>query len=182
MRDPIDQVTLVNEKDEVIGQMDKIEAHRGNAHRHRAISVFLWNDRDELLLQQRSLEKIVGAGLWANTCCGNVRPGESYEECAKRRLREELGIVDGYTLLPLDKFEYQVRCDSEFSEWEIDQIFYGTYNGPVVPVKKEVKDVSWQPAFSVTNQMSTSPENMVPWLPFLLNQPLLQKKWSEHAR
>src|SRR3989344_6441635 len=121
----LDQVILVDEADNQIGTMDKVAAHRGQGRLHRAISVFLFNDQGQLLIQQRSQEKITAQGQWGNTCCGNVRPGESYQECAYRRLREELGIAEGVTLAPVRKFSYFARCGEEFSEREIDQVFVG---------------------------------------------------------
>lgn len=181
MQDVLDQVTLVNEQDIVIGAMDKIEAHRTPAKRHRAISVFLWNSEGKLLMQRRSAQKIVGAGLWANTCCGNVRPVEDYLGCALRRLREELSITDAPNLTPLDKFEYTVPCNSEFSEWEIDQIYWGVYDGDVTPVAKEVQEYSWKPIHMVERELQEHPEQFVPWLPILLRQPQLQQKWREYA-
>ncbi len=141
----LDKVLIVNAMDEIIGQMDKIEAHRGEGVLHRAISVLLFrtiNGQQELLIQQRSDKKIVGAGQWANTCCGNVRPGESYEECAQRRLKEELGI-ENVELQPHCKFEYQVRCNAEFSEHEIDQVFVGWFDGNILPNPDEVKAIEW---------------------------------------
>ncbi|HZZ98960.1 MAG TPA: NUDIX domain-containing protein, partial [Candidatus Saccharimonadia bacterium] len=93
-------ITLVNARDEVIGNTDVLSTHRGDGKRHRAVSVFLFNKRGEVLLQQRSKKKIVGAMQWANTCCGNVHVGETREECAYRRLREELGITN-ISLSPL---------------------------------------------------------------------------------
>ena len=138
----LDLVTLVNESDEVIGSMDKIEAHRGDAKLHRCVSVYLFHKKTrELLIQQRSQIKIVGANQWANTICGNVRPTESYEECAYRRLREELGIQK-VEIKPVYKFEYHLRCNEEFSEWEMDQVFFGWYDGEVVPNPQEVQDFS----------------------------------------
>mgnify|MGYP002079272870 CR=1 FL=1 len=119
----LDSVILVDEQDTQIGTMDKIEAHRGDGKRHRAISVFLYDNQDRLFIQKRSTLKIVGAEQWGNTACGNLRPGESYEDCATRRLREELGI-QGLSLEPGEKFEYHIRCNDQFSEWEIDQLFY----------------------------------------------------------
>lgn len=149
MNDSLDQVILVNSQDEILGQMDKVEAHRGEAKLHRAISVYLFrkmgeseNGKIELLMQQRSKKKIVGAGQWANTVCGNVRPNESYEECAYRRLKEELGITN-VKLQPLYKFEYQVKCNEEFSEWEMDQVFVGWYDSKVQPNPDEVQNYEW---------------------------------------
>lgn len=139
----LDQVILVDENDQQIGVMDKVEAHRGEGKRHRAISVFLFNEQDELLIQQRSNKKIVGAGQWANTCCGNVRPNETYQECALRRLSEELGITD-VKIRSIYKFEYHTRCNDEFSEFEIDTVFVGEYNGVVTPNPDEVAKFEWK--------------------------------------
>lgn len=162
LKNQSDQVTLVNESDQVIGEMDKIEAHHGDAHRHRAISVYLFRqchpdlavaregsgrnteklNNLELLIQQRSIKKILGATQWANTVCGNVWPGESYESCAKRRLEAELGITD-VDIKPTYKFEYHLACNDQFSEWEIDQVFVGFYDGLVQPNPAEVQDYAW---------------------------------------
>jgi isopentenyl-diphosphate Delta-isomerase len=138
----LDQVILVDKLDRVIGQADKIEAHRGVGQLHRAISVFLFDGRGRLLTQQRSLEKITAPGKWANTCCGNVRPGESYEECAHRRLQKELGIK-GVGLKSIGKFQYQVEFSNGFAENEIDVVFAGVYSGVVKPNPIEVKNYDW---------------------------------------
>lgn len=146
----LDQVTLVDERDQAIGSMDKVEAHRGEAKRHRAISAFLLRkakkqtgqERVELLIQQRSEQKIVGANQWANTVCGNVRPKENYEHCAYRRLKEELGIRE-VNLQPMYTFEYHLKCNAEFSEWEIDQVFVGQYDGEVNPNPDEAQAFAW---------------------------------------
>ncbi len=141
----LDQVTLITPNDEVIGSMDKIEAHRGEGKLHRAISVYLFKkteDSVDLLIQQRSVKKIVGAGMWANTVCGNVRPTESYEECAYRRLKEELGVTK-VEIQPMYKFQYQVRCNEEFSENELDQVFVGWYDEDVSLNPDEAQDYKW---------------------------------------
>jgi isopentenyl-diphosphate delta-isomerase len=142
-----DQVTLVNEQDEVIGIMDKIEAHRGEGKLHRASSVFLFRkgfaDEVELLIQQRSDKKIVGAGQWANTVCGNVWPDESYEECARRRLEFELGIDEVVKFGGLTIFRYQAKCNEEFSENEIVHIFLGWFDGDIEPNEDEVAETQW---------------------------------------
>ena len=130
----LDQATLVDKNDQVIGQMDKVEAHLGQGQLHRAISVYLFrqvDDQVQLLIQQRSRQKIVGSLQWANTVCGNVWPIENYLECAKRRLK------------PVTKFQYQVRCNPKFSENEIDQVFAGWYDDRVTLNPDEVSDFMW---------------------------------------
>jgi isopentenyl-diphosphate delta-isomerase len=138
----LDQVTLVDANDNQIGSQDKIEAHRGDGQLHRAISVFLFDNKGKLLIQQRSNKKIVGALMWANTACGNVRPGESYLDCAKRRLKEELGIEE-VGLSEVGKFQYQVSFDNGFSENEIDTIFVGRFLGEARPNPEEVSAIDW---------------------------------------
>ncbi len=170
-----DLVTLVNEQDEVVGQMDKIEAHRGSGVLHRAISVFLFDTSGKVLLQQRSKKKIVGALQWANTCCGNVRPDETHLECAHRRLKEELGIIGnniengiGRGEVPLalhqvTRFQYQVRCNEEFSENEIDTVYVGRYDGTVTPNPDEVAEYTWMPWDEFVNAVSDE-QTYVPWV------------------
>lgn len=143
---PLDLVTLVDEMGQKIGQMDKITAHRGEGALHLACSVFLFRRVSEggvqLLIQQRSPMKIVGQWQWANTICGNVRPTETPEECAHRRLREELTIV-GATIQPFQTFLYQVRCNQEFSEYEFDHLFVGWYDGSFTPNPSESVAAEW---------------------------------------
>ncbi|PIY80955.1 MAG: isopentenyl-diphosphate delta-isomerase [Candidatus Pacebacteria bacterium CG_4_10_14_0_8_um_filter_42_14] len=169
----IDRVILVNDQDEVIGQMDKIEAHRGKGKLHRAISVFLFRkiaNETQLLIQQRSAKKIVGAHQWANTVCGNVRPNETYEECARRRLEEELGIIDPQLILaPAKKFQYQVKCNDEFSENEIDQVFTGWFDGELNINPDEVQKIDWVNWRSLQNGNHKDLDyNWAPWFEIML--------------
>jgi isopentenyl-diphosphate Delta-isomerase len=163
----LDQVILVNEADEPIGVMDKIEAHRGEGKLHRAISVFLFNHEGQLLIQQRSQKKIVAAGQWANTCCGNVWPGEEYEECAQRRLQFELGITTA-VIMPVYVFRYQVQCNQEFSENEMDHVFMGWYEGAVKPNPDEVSAVKWIPFSDYKKWQENS--DVAPWTKMLLEE------------
>jgi len=176
-QNPLDQVILVDAYDQQTGVMDKVEAHRGDGQRHRAISVFLFNEDGELLIQQRSQQKIVGAGQWANTCCGNVRPNETYQECALRRLREELGITE-VTLRSLYKFEYHTKCNEEFSEFEIDTVFFGEYVGEVSPNPEEVSKTEWRETEQLLQEMAQDKKNSTditkqkyaPWFYILVQQ------------
>lgn len=138
----LDRVVLVNEQDEVIGQLDKVEAHLGSGKLHRAVSVFLFNQKGELLVQRRSQFKIVAACQWGNTICGNVRPGESYQECAVRRLKEELGIT-GVELDKIGKLQYQVEFENGYSENEIDTVFVGSFSGRTELNPEEVLTIDW---------------------------------------
>lgn len=164
----LDQVILVDPEDREIGVMDKVEAHRGKGKLHRASSVFLFNKKGELLVQQRSEHKLVGALQWANTCCGNVRPGEMYRDCAVRRLREELGI-EGVVLSAVAKFEYQVKCNEDFSEYEMDTVFVGHYDGEVRPNPGEVRTYQWIEWDDLLEQ-----KPIVPWIPLMKEKRILE--------
>ncbi len=178
-----DKVTLVNEQDEVIGEMDKVEAHRGEGKLHRAISVYLFEKRENrvnLLIQQRSSQKIVGAHQWANTVCGNVRPDETYEACAYRRLAEELGITTA-KISPLYKFQYFVRCNDEFSENEIDQVFVGWWNKDTsfVPNPAEVQSTQWVEWQSDQTLPIVASLSLAPWFALMLQDSELISKINQ---
>lgn len=139
------EVTLVNPNGSVIGPADIFQAHHHPAQLHLATSVYLFNDQGQLLIQKRSAGKIVGANWWANTVCGNVKPTESVEACAFRRLREELGIEQKNILAwqQAYSFEYQAFCNAEFGEHELDTIFLGRYNDKPQPNPDEVAEYLW---------------------------------------
>ncbi len=174
-----DKVTLINQADEVLGEMDKVEAHRGQGKLHRAISVFLFNKKGQILVQQRSQSKIVAAEKWANTACGNVRPDESYLECAHRRLREELGIEDAKLDL-VGKFRYSVEFNNGFSEREVDQVYLGQWQGKPDPDPKEVKETDWVSLERMQEQADR--KNWAPWVSIIFKQKQILKKLKEYAK
>ena len=157
----LDKVTLVDTNDQVIGEMDKYKAHEHPAKLHRAVSVWLINDQGETLLQKRSKKKIVGATWWGNTICGNLRPTETYLECAVRRLKEEVGIIvdpkdnqkETLELIPVHKFIYKAYCNEKYGEHEIDQVFIAKYNEKAIPNKDEVSEVAWVDLNNLTLQL-----------------------------
>lgn len=156
----MEQVVLVNELDEVVGKMEKMEAHIKGVL-HRAFSVFIFNGKGELLLQQRAFSKYHSAGLWTNACCSHPRPEEENCMAAQRRLKEELGFTT-----PLTKafdFIYKTRFDNGLTEYELDHVFIGEYDGPVFPVPEEVADYRFISLDQVANQLQTHPENYTSW-------------------
>ena len=103
-----EQVILVNKEDEPIGLMDKLEAHE-KGELHRAVSVFIFNSNNELLIQRRALEKYHTPGIWSNTACSHPRNNESTLSCAQRRLFEEMGIKT--EIFPVFSFIYKISKD-----------------------------------------------------------------------
>ena len=132
-----EQVILVNEHDTPIGLMGKLEAHQ-KALLHRAFSVFILNDKGEIMLQQRAASKYHSPNLWTNTCCSHPRQGETTIEAGKRRLQEEMGFVTELT--DILSFIYKAPFDNGLTEHELDHILIGYYNAPPTINPEEVAD------------------------------------------
>lgn len=154
------EVILVNEQDEPIGTMEKIEAHR-QALLHRAFSVFIFNSRGEMLLQQRALCKYHSAGLWTNACCSHPAPGESTADAAARRLREELGFTT--ELHKIFDFTYRTEFDNGLIEHEFDHVFTGIYEGEIRPDHEEVKDYRYSGLPAISRSLQSHPEQYTSW-------------------
>jgi isopentenyl-diphosphate delta-isomerase len=120
------ELILVNEKDEEIGFMEKMEVHRRGLL-HRAFSVFIFDKNGNMLLQQRAACKYHGAHLWTNACCSHPFPGESVEAGAARRLKEELGFQTG--IEKIFDFVYRSEVENNLVEHEFDHVFSGVYEG-----------------------------------------------------
>ena len=168
-----EQVILVDDSDQPIGVMEKMAAHR-QAKLHRAFSVFIFNSRGEMLLQQRSQEKYHSAGLWTNACCSHPRPGEDTREAATRRLKEELGFAT-----PLEKlfeFTYRTAYDNGLTEFEFDHVFVGTYDDEIFPDQAEVSDYRYRSLTAIEAELLSEPATFTSW--FQLAFPLLKEKIS----
>lgn len=155
-----DSVVLVNEFDEEVGTMEKMEAHR-QALLHRAFSVFIFNSRGEMLLQRRALTKYHSGGLWTNACCSHPRPGEAVEAAATRRLQEELGFVT-----PLEaafSFTYKAPFDNGLTEYEFDHVLTGLYDGIIEPVPEEVCEVCHMPMDDIRADLLAHPGKYTEW-------------------
>lgn len=157
----MEDVILVNDHDEVLGSMEKLEAHRTGVL-HRAFSIFLWDDRGRLLLQRRALGKYHSAGLWTNTCCSHPRPGEGAAAAAHRRLQEEMGIV--CELEHRFSFIYKARLDNGLIEHEFDHVFFGRSAATPAPDPMEVCDWRYVDIATLDEEMRSAPERFTVWL------------------
>ncbi len=156
----MEEVILVDTTDRAIGRMEKQEAHiKGLLH--RAFSIFIFNENDELLLQQRAFHKYHSGGLWTNACCSHPAPGEETIAAAERRLSEEMGFTTALT--PLFTFIYHADLDNNLQEHELDHVFAGRYNGPVQPDPEEVADYIWISGDQLITAVEKRPADYTVW-------------------
>ena len=169
----LEEVILVDESDRPVGVIEKMAAHR-QALLHRAFSVFIFNSRGEMLLQQRAQEKYHSAGLWTNACCSHPRPGEDTRQAAVRRLQEELGFTT--KLEKLFEFTYRTAYDNGLTEFEFDHVFVGTHDRDISPDRAEVSDFRYQSLSAIEAELGCAPDRFTSW--FQLAFPLLKEKIS----
>jgi len=155
-----ERVILVDSLDNAIGELEKMEAHE-KALLHRAFSVFVFNDNDELLLQQRALTKYHSPGLWTNTCCSHPRPGEATHTAANRRLLEEMGF--DCEVEKIFDFIYKAELDKGLTEHEFDHVFVGRYNESPVINLDEVESWKWMDMDAIADDMQLHPEKYTIW-------------------
>ena len=162
-----EQVILVNENDEQIGLMPKLEAHEKGVL-HRAFSVFIFNEKKELMLQQRALSKYHSPGLWTNTCCSHQRDGETSLEAGTRRLEEEMGF--SVPLRETTSFIYRAPFDNGLTEHELDHILIGDFNGEPRINESEVASWKWMPLEEVRNDIGKHPEQYTAWFKIIFDK------------
>lgn len=164
---PEEKVILVNENDEQIGLMSKQEAHEKGVL-HRAFSVFIFNNEEELLLQQRAFTKYHSPGLWTNTCCSHQRDGEDSVHAGIRRLQEEMGITA--TLKKTTSFIYRAPFDNGLTEHELDHILVGRFNGIPIINPEEVAQWKWMTLEEVKTDMEVHPEIYTIWFKIIFDK------------
>ena len=168
------QVILVDVNDTQIGVMEKMEAHQMGLL-HRAFSVFIFNSKGEMLLQQRAISKYHSGGLWTNACCSHPFPEEATIQAAQRRLKEELGFEN-----PIEKvgdFVYKADFDNGLTEHEFDHIFAGEYEGKINFNKAEVMDICYKDLQEISHSLQTHPQKYTPW--FHLAFPKIKNWWNK---
>jgi isopentenyl-diphosphate delta-isomerase len=169
-----EKVILVNEKDEEVGEMEKIEAHR-KAILHRAFSVFIFNSKGEMLLQQRSVQKYHSGGLWTNACCSHPRPGEETTDAAQRRLKEEMGF--NAPLKKIFDFTYKAEFDNGLTEFEFDHVFAGEYDGKIDVDPEEVSDYCYKNIEEIKQSLQSHSQKYTEW--FHLAFPKIERWFAE---
>ena len=162
-----ERVILVDTHDNQIGTMSKMEAHE-KAILHRAFSVFILNERGELMLQQRAHDKYHSPSLWTNTCCSHQREGEGNIEAGKRRLEEEMGFTTDLT--ELFNFIYQAPFDNGLTEHELDHVLLGYYQGTPKINKFEVANWKWMNVQNISESIKINPQEYTVWFKIIFDQ------------
>jgi isopentenyl-diphosphate delta-isomerase len=163
----VENVVLVDEFDNELGLMEKMEAHEKGLL-HRAFSVFIMNSKNELMLQQRAISKYHSGGLWTNTCCSHPRQGESVEAAAHRRLQEEMGFD-----CPVEKvldFVYKAELDKGLTEHEFDHVFVGYSDETPIINPDEVESWKSMSLADVQRDMKSNPDLYTEWFKIIFDR------------
>ena len=162
-----EKVILVNEADEKIGLMAKMEAHE-KAVLHRAFSVFVMNDSGESMLQQRAKHKYHSPLLWTNTCCSHQRDGETNIRAGKRRLMEEMGFET--ELKEVFSFIYKAPFDNGLTEHELDHVMVGRFNDSPNINPDEVADWKWMLPGDIKRDIDENPHEYTAWFKIIFER------------
>ena len=159
------EVILVNEHDEQLGTMEKMEAHQKGLL-HRAFSIFIFNSKGEFLLQRRAPGKYHNGGLWTNTCCSHPLPGEEVLSAANRRLFEEMGFTT--SLSHAFNFTYSATFANGLTEHEFDYVLTGIYDGEITINESEVSDYCFKTIIDIEVSLETHPHKYTAWFKIAL--------------
>jgi isopentenyl-diphosphate delta-isomerase len=164
---PQEYVILVDEQDHELGMMEKMLAHY-EGKLHRALSIFIFNSKKQLLLQKRAIGKYHSAGLWTNTCCSHPRKNETAETAANRRLQEEMGMT--CELKYQFNFIYKAQLENNLIEHELDYVYTGYSDAPPVPNAEEVSDYRYASVEEIEKDMELNPQNYTAWFKLIFER------------
>lgn len=173
----ISNVILVDEHDNPVGMHEKLDAH-SKGLLHRAFSVFIFNAKGEMLLQQRALGKYHSGGLWTNACCSHPAPGETTETAALRRLQEEMGFQT--SIEKIFDFVYRAELDNALTEHEFDHVFAGEYEGEINFDEEEVMNYCYTEVPEIRQNLAQKPQQFTAW--FQLAFPQIEKWWMDNYK
>ena len=153
-------VILVDESDQPIGTMEKMEVHQ-KALLHRAFSVFIFNNKGEMLLQKRAVTKYHSPGLWTNACCSHPQPNVETIPAAIKRLQEEMGFTT--SLQKVFDFVYKTSFDNGLTEYEFDHVLVGNYDGTIIANPEEVADYCFLSRSEINKMLLSDPATYTSW-------------------
>lgn len=173
----MEEVILVDEQDNQIGLLEKIQAHR-EGKLHRAFSVIIFNEEGDMLIHQRAKDKYHCGGLWTNACCSHPRNGEDTLTAAHRRLQEEMGFDT--PLSYVDSFIYKAKFENGLTEHEYDHLFAGYYAGKIKPNENEIAHWKYINLVELKQDIQRNPENYTIWFQDIVKHHL--KKILNHLQ
>ena len=162
-----ENVVLVDRNDNPMGLMPKLEAHEKGVL-HRAFSVFILNQKSQLMLQRRALDKYHSPGLWTNTCCSHPRESESNIEAGVRRLKEEMGFTT--PLKSMFSFIYKSKFDNGLTEHEFDHVLLGYYDKQPLINTIEVSEWKWMSLDKIILEIKNKPEDFTVWFKIIFER------------
>lgn len=154
------KVVLVDENDQPIGEMDKMEAHEKGIL-HRAFSIFILNSKGEMLIHQRANKKYHGGGLWTNACCSHPQWGEDIKESAEQRLQFEMGLQ--CNLKKVFAFVYHTPVENDLIEHEYDHVLVGYTDLLPIPNADEVENYQWIERSDLLKKVTDQPDLFTYW-------------------
>jgi len=158
----IEYVVLVDRENNEIGTAPKDMVHTKDTPLHRGFSCFVFNNKKEVLVTQRSLTKKTFPGVWTNTVCGHPGKGETSVDAARRRLQDELGLVVR-DLVEVSPYRYRFTDRNGIVENEICPILMGFTNDNPVPNEGEVADWKWIGWKEFLKDTEDNPNMYSPW-------------------
>lgn len=161
-------VVLVDDFDNEVGLKDKVEAHTGDGDYHRAITILIFNRKNETLIAQRSAGKMLWPLFWDNTCASHPLPGEGYVEAGERRLTQELGFT--CPLAVVDRFSYKEKYGDIGTEHELCTTLIGNFDDDIYPVADEVADYKWVSIAELRADMTRNPDSYTIWFKIALDR------------
>ena len=158
-------IICVDKNDNEVGHIEKMDAHiKGLLH--RALSIFIFNEKNEPLLQKRYSGKYHSPGLWTNTCCTHPNKDESTDDAAIRRLQEEMGF--SCDLKEVFSFMYYIKFDNDLIEHEFDHVYFGRYSNEISINPLEVEDYKWISLDNIKVDLKTNPDNYTFWFKYII--------------
>jgi len=164
-----EKIILVDENDKEIGLGEKLKVHQ-EGKLHRCFSLFVFNSKGELMLQQRARSKYHSGGLWTNTCCSHPRKGERTEEAVHRRLREEMGF--DCNVKEIFSFIYKAKLDHGLWEHEFDHVYVGKFDSKPRINSEEADDWKWIALSDLEKDIAKNPKNYTVWFKIALHKNL----------
>lgn len=162
------KLILANKKDKKIELKNKKKTHSGRGILHRAFTIFVFNSKNQLLIQKRSKDKFLWPLIWEASCSSHPLPKENYISAAKKRLKKELGFSCKLKLL--GQFQYQANYKNIGAENEICAFLTGEYNGKIKPNKKEIAEYKWIKIKELKKDLIRNPKKYAPWLKIALKK------------